>query len=581
MRRSFRRSSPQNDIPFHVVQAHRGRSVDDLRQLAINGGGLYANNNDGTLVLEDGSLLPVNNLKVLYDAIANTRLVYKLEYRTLNDSLDMFRVVVITATLGADLFASEAFGYNWEFQPAVVNFVDPDQLTARRIPSRSGGDVIFDNTEREIEVDVSFVDGVPRGVQSLRLEVIDAQTGSVQQSALEINPELNERGLYTLVWSLDQFDMPATTSSVTVTVTAVDELGISGSNTQVGEVRIDPLPATPTPVATITPIPTATLTGGEAARQAAVTILFSNTVIVDENGNPVGEVGDGNLFVDQGISVNSVVFVMIVIVALLTILLVYLISQILRQRRLARDGVLVSAPGVVEQAKDKEKPNPVGEQSNERFAPQEFNNRAEKLAEPQYDRVVSDETAKGYIEADATPEGDNYDTRTQVESVPTDPNAGVLVRMVVKAGYEDIEDLQTRVLVVRDDEYTIGRNEDNIWTVNSPIVSPRHARLKIDGERVYIRDLGSKNGTYINGERVREGRDTPVPIGSEIGITREILLQLYAPDDEIDREALALEDIDLEDAAQAGIAVFKPLPGLVYAEDTNTPPSDEYDPLQR
>ncbi|MDH5355484.1 MAG: FHA domain-containing protein [Gammaproteobacteria bacterium] len=38
--------------------------------------------------------------------------------------------------------------------------------------------------------------------------------------------------------------------------------------------------------------------------------------------------------------------------------------------------------------------------------------------------------------------------------------------------------------------------EDHIY-INSPTVSSPHAELKIKNGRVYIRDLGSTNGTYI------------------------------------------------------------------------------------
>jgi DNA-binding winged helix-turn-helix (wHTH) protein len=48
-------------------------------------------------------------------------------------------------------------------------------------------------------------------------------------------------------------------------------------------------------------------------------------------------------------------------------------------------------------------------------------------------------------------------------------------------------------------ENTIGRD-----LLGTPDVSRHHARIDIDGARIWIEDLGSKNGTFVNGERIRE-----------------------------------------------------------------------------
>jgi adenylate cyclase len=49
---------------------------------------------------------------------------------------------------------------------------------------------------------------------------------------------------------------------------------------------------------------------------------------------------------------------------------------------------------------------------------------------------------------------------------------------------------------------TIGRTEDNGIHVLHGSLSRRHARLEREGQRVVLVDLGSKNGTFINGARV-------------------------------------------------------------------------------
>src|SRR5215217_2474211 len=49
---------------------------------------------------------------------------------------------------------------------------------------------------------------------------------------------------------------------------------------------------------------------------------------------------------------------------------------------------------------------------------------------------------------------------------------------------------------------TIGRRSDNDIAVVSDRVSHHHARIAADGGRWYVADLGSMNGTYLNGERL-------------------------------------------------------------------------------
>lgn len=51
--------------------------------------------------------------------------------------------------------------------------------------------------------------------------------------------------------------------------------------------------------------------------------------------------------------------------------------------------------------------------------------------------------------------------------------------------------------------YRLGRSETNDLTLNDPQVSSFHARLEPDGEEFIIRDQESRNGTMVNGDRVR------------------------------------------------------------------------------
>ena len=51
----------------------------------------------------------------------------------------------------------------------------------------------------------------------------------------------------------------------------------------------------------------------------------------------------------------------------------------------------------------------------------------------------------------------------------------------------------------------LGRRPDNDFQIDDPTVSSVHCELRVTGDSIVVRDLGSSNGTFINGQQVREG----------------------------------------------------------------------------
>lgn len=49
---------------------------------------------------------------------------------------------------------------------------------------------------------------------------------------------------------------------------------------------------------------------------------------------------------------------------------------------------------------------------------------------------------------------------------------------------------------------TIGRHPDSNVFLDDVTVSRRHAEVRVDGSRYVVSDVGSLNGTYLNGDRV-------------------------------------------------------------------------------
>ena len=59
-------------------------------------------------------------------------------------------------------------------------------------------------------------------------------------------------------------------------------------------------------------------------------------------------------------------------------------------------------------------------------------------------------------------------------------------------------------------EMLVGRSGDVQIVLSEDMVSRRHARILYDGQKITIEDLGSTNGTFVNGIRLtRERKITP------------------------------------------------------------------------
>jgi hypothetical protein len=51
--------------------------------------------------------------------------------------------------------------------------------------------------------------------------------------------------------------------------------------------------------------------------------------------------------------------------------------------------------------------------------------------------------------------------------------------------------------------FTLGRDCDNALQLANPTISRRHAELLLIGTELFVRDLDSRNGTFLNGRRVQ------------------------------------------------------------------------------
>ncbi|MGZ5441644.1 MAG: FHA domain-containing protein [Thermoanaerobaculia bacterium] len=79
----------------------------------------------------------------------------------------------------------------------------------------------------------------------------------------------------------------------------------------------------------------------------------------------------------------------------------------------------------------------------------------------------------------------------------------------------------SRFFPLREGENVVGRDPACAAVIDEPDVSRDHARIAIAGHSATIEDLGSKNGTLVDGVRIRE--KTALSPGSEIRLGETVL----------------------------------------------------------
>ncbi|MBM3496456.1 MAG: FHA domain-containing protein, partial [Armatimonadetes bacterium] len=86
---------------------------------------------------------------------------------------------------------------------------------------------------------------------------------------------------------------------------------------------------------------------------------------------------------------------------------------------------------------------------------------------------------------------------------------------------------------------SIGRRTGNTYSIpDDPFVSGRHAEISADDEGVRICDVGSTNGTTVNGQRIQPNEPVTLMDGDEVGIGQgRYVFEALAPAPDPDRDA--------------------------------------------
>src|SRR5579862_7993832 len=69
---------------------------------------------------------------------------------------------------------------------------------------------------------------------------------------------------------------------------------------------------------------------------------------------------------------------------------------------------------------------------------------------------------------------------------------------------------------VLEPEHVVGRAPSCSLRIDRKYVSAQHAALRWSGNRWEVRDLGSRNGTFLNGTRLKAGEEQALQTGAVI-----------------------------------------------------------------
>jgi DNA-binding winged helix-turn-helix (wHTH) protein len=81
-----------------------------------------------------------------------------------------------------------------------------------------------------------------------------------------------------------------------------------------------------------------------------------------------------------------------------------------------------------------------------------------------------------------------------------------------------------RRLPLASGENIVGRDEAANVRLDDPMVSRRHARILVNGTSALVEDLGSKNGTFIDGQQITAG---PMPLRNGVQVAFGTVLVIY------------------------------------------------------
>jgi predicted component of type VI protein secretion system len=119
-------------------------------------------------------------------------------------------------------------------------------------------------------------------------------------------------------------------------------------------------------------------------------------------------------------------------------------------------------------------------------------------------------------------------------------------------------------------EFVVGRSTDCQLSLDDPLVSRRHAAMRVRPERVTVRDLGSRNGVLVNGTRIEGERE--LAAGDKVSIGGQDMIFQVTDDAPA---TLGLDDNYRRATQTLGAAYVSDIRAAVEASGSSLPPPNE------
>ena len=132
----------------------------------------------------------------------------------------------------------------------------------------------------------------------------------------------------------------------------------------------------------------------------------------------------------------------------------------------------------------------------------------------------------------------------------------------------------------------VGRSAESDLRVMDPFVSRKHLKISRKGEKIFIQDLNSRNGTFVNGEPIRPGVDIELPEGVPVVMGMTVLCLGEACAEEIENflSSMDASGLNLEEPADLGedrpMTAQRNMELMLKVTDLLTRPKDIHDILR-
>jgi len=109
------------------------------------------------------------------------------------------------------------------------------------------------------------------------------------------------------------------------------------------------------------------------------------------------------------------------------------------------------------------------------------------------------------------------------------------------------------------DSLLLGRSPDSDIQIKDHFVSRKHLRISRKGSRIFIKDLNSRNGTFVNGEPINPGIEVELPEGVPVVMGMTVLCFGKGCAEEIQGFLGSIDVAGLEPEEMEGLAEDRPL----------------------